>query len=208
MSDVVWFVYSQVTDAITIHQVFQSGRKEYAFPLLAILVLPFLLVYVLVARMAVKQYHSRVTLSTSQGKCRVCLHKTASCLLGLAMSPLFFFSLEIGMITEGFGCALPDSVLLTTIELSTLYRMKSIVESVFNALPQAIIQTKLYIMGNDPGGIRVYIDTTLFLSSVIGSQLSILKTVALVLIELHLFGCNMQVYFSDLLNLRLLKRPP
>lgn len=49
LTDVVWTLYSQVTDAITIHQVFGSGEKVYAYLLLAVLLLPFLCIFLLVA---------------------------------------------------------------------------------------------------------------------------------------------------------------
>ena len=45
LTDVVWTMYSQVTDAITIHQVFGSGQLLYAYLLLAVLLLPFLCIF-------------------------------------------------------------------------------------------------------------------------------------------------------------------
>ena len=50
LTDVVYFMYSQVTNIITIHQVFQSGQLEFAYPLLALLLLPYAMTYVLVTR--------------------------------------------------------------------------------------------------------------------------------------------------------------
>ena len=82
-----------------------------------------------------------------------------------------------------------------------MYRAKSIVESVFNALPQAIIQTKLYTMGNDPNGIHVYINTPLFLASVFSSLASILSTIALLMIELYQFQYGTFNFLKRLIDL-------
>ena len=79
-------------------------------------------------------------------------------------------------------------------ELVTFYRMESVAEAVLNALPQAVIQTKLYLMGNDPNGILIYKNTNLFLVSISGSLTSMLKTVALIVIELHRYNCTVSSY--------------
>ena len=52
-SDVGWFLYSQVTAAITVHQVFSSGQLFYAYLLLVILLLPFAFMFILVARVSI-----------------------------------------------------------------------------------------------------------------------------------------------------------
>ena len=52
-------------------------------------------------------------------------------------------------------------------------------------------------MGNDPNGVHVYINTNLFLVSMIASLFSILKTVALVAIELHQYGCSLMGYTTQ-----------
>ena len=66
------------------------------------------------------------------------------------------------MIMEAFGIPAARWVLPAFCDLSTLYRAKSIGEAFLNALPQVIVQTKLYIMGNDPNGVCVYVDTALY----------------------------------------------
>lgn len=67
-SDVLWFIYSQVTDAVTIHQVFQSGQLRFAWILLAILVLPSAVMFLLVVRTLLKAYHERFVFVSSNGK--------------------------------------------------------------------------------------------------------------------------------------------
>ena len=81
-----------------------------------------------------------------------------------------------------------------------MYHLKSFAESFLNALPQAIIQSKLYVMGNDPRGVHVYINTTLFLYSVVGSLSSVLKSIALFIVELHEYNCTVVTYSSKLLK--------
>ena len=60
------------------------------------------------------------------------------------------------------------------------------------------MQTKLYTVGNDPNGIHAYINTTLFLYSVTGSAISVLKTVVLMIIERHQFQCSLVSYLTKL----------
>lgn len=77
-SDIVCFLYSQVTDGITIHQVFSSGQMKYAYLLLAILLLPFACIFLLVARVSVKHCLSRVDHSQSQSGSRSMGHQAGS----------------------------------------------------------------------------------------------------------------------------------
>lgn len=63
--------------------------------------------------------------------------------------------------------------------------MQSVAEAFLSALPQSVVQSKLYLMGNDPNGIHVYIDTSLFLVSTVASLFSVLNAVALIAIEHH-----------------------
>ena len=58
------------------------------------------------------------------------------------------------------------------------------------------------MMGNDPNGVRVYIDTTLFLYPVIGSLSLVLKSVIVVMVELHLSKRSFLAHCSGLLHLQ------
>ncbi|KAL3154975.1 hypothetical protein ABBQ38_011503 [Trebouxia sp. C0009 RCD-2024] len=205
-SDVVWFVYSQVTDAVTIHQVFSSGHRGYAFILLAILLLPYLLLFFLIMTVCVRYCQSMVS-GASQGRLRGWLCSIAAAVAGVVLSPFIFLACEFGMLVEATGIPAARWFLPASPELSTLYRFKSIAEAFFNALPQAIIQTKLYVMGNDPNGIHVYIDTALFIASAFGSLASVLKTVALMIFEVHQEGHGMFVYLKRLVVLVSVDKP-
>ena len=59
------------------------------------------------------------------------------------------------------------------------------------ALPQSVVQSMHDLMGNDPTGVHVYIDTKLFRFAIImvGSLVWNFMTVALTAIELHQYGC-------------------
>lgn len=83
------------------------------------------------------------------------------------------------------------------IDVVTFYRTQSVAEAFFSALPQSIVQSRLYLMGNDPNGVRVYINTNLFLISMVASLSSILKTVILVAVELHQYGCSLVAYTTQ-----------
>lgn len=203
-TDVVWTLYSQVTDAITIHQVFSSGQLLYAYLLLGILLLPFLCIFMLVARLSVKHCQSRfLPIGGHQPGCMsIAGRHVAAILVGILYAPVLFSGLEAAMLTEGFGvdAAIAAGLLPSAWELTTFYRAHSVAEAFLSALPQAVVQTKLYIMGNDPKGIHVYINTTLFMYSVVGSGLSILKTVVLMIIELHQFHVGLVLYFSKMVE--------
>ena len=191
VSDVFWTYYSQVTDAITIHQVFSSSRLDYACGLLAVLLLPFAIMFVLSATFSVKKCQEKVGGGTL-------MRRGAVFFLGLLLSPILFVGIEFLLIFHGIGVPLPSWWGALGIDLSTFYRMQSVAEAFSNALPQSIIQTKLYLMGNDPNGTHVYINTNLFLVSIIGSLFSILKTVAFMTVELHEYGYTLLGYSSKL----------
>ena len=72
------------------------------------------------------------------------------------------------MILQGVGVPLPACLKLFNVDLYTCYRLQSFAESFLSALPQSVLQSKLYMMGNDPRGVHVYINTTLFLYSIVG----------------------------------------
>ncbi|KAL3145840.1 hypothetical protein ABBQ38_015212 [Trebouxia sp. C0009 RCD-2024] len=200
LTDVVWTLYSQVTDAITIHQVFGSGQLLYAYLLLAILLLPFLCVFFLVAIISVRHCHSSVC---GQQHASIPLnrivHNLAAVVAGAVFAPVLFVVLEAAMLTEGFGFTIAESLVPTAVNLSSFYRVHAVAEAFLNALPQAVVQTKLYLMGNDPKGIHVYINTTLFFYSVAGSALSVLKTVLLMIIEVNQLRCSLVTYFRKLM---------
>lgn len=117
------------------------------------------------------------------------------------LSPLIYVALVVALLLEGVRLSVPHWCLPAPLSLSIAYRLKSVGESALNALPQAILQSKLYIMGNDPNGVRVYIDTNLYLYSVVGSLSSVLSTVALVMIEVHESQCGFFTYIKNLLEL-------
>ncbi|KAL3158542.1 hypothetical protein ABBQ38_010763 [Trebouxia sp. C0009 RCD-2024] len=199
LTDVVWTLYSQVTDAITIHQVFGAGQLLYAYLLLAILLLPFLCVFFLVAIISVRHC---LSLTCGQQYAAISpkrvVHTMVAIVGGMLFAPVLFLVLEAAMLTKCFGFTMAESLVPTAVDLSSFYRAHAVAEALLNAVPQAVVQTKLYLMGNDPNGIHVYINTTLFLFSVTGSALSFLKTVLLMIIELHQFHCGLVTYFRKL----------
>ena len=162
ISDVGWFIYSQVAAAITIHQVFSSGRLDYAYSLLAILLIPFAIMFILVARISVKRCQENIGGGTL-------MRRTAAPVIGLMLAPMLLFGIEVVLVFHGIGVPLPACWGSLGVDLVTFYRMESVAEAFLNALPQSVVQSKLYLMGNDPNGIHVYIDTNLFLFSMIGS---------------------------------------
>lgn len=187
VSDVGWTIYSQVTDAITIHQVVASKQLRYAYILLAILLVPFAVMFILVVRVS-------ITMCCEKVVSRSLIHRAAAPLSGLLLAPVLFVGLQLMLILHGVGIPLPAWWGSLGIDLGTFCRMQSVAEAVFSALPQSIVQTKLYLMGNDPRGVHVYIDTSLFLTSVVASLFSVLKTVALIAIELHQYGYTLFGY--------------
>ena len=200
VSDVGWTVYDQVNDAITIHQVFSSGHSFYAYSLLAILLVPYAIMFILVVRVSVTRCQEKVG-------CNTLMRHAAAAVIGLLLAPVLFFGLELALVFHGIGVPLPAWYGCLGVDLVTFYRTQSITEAFLSALPQSIAQSKLYLMGNDPNGIHVYISTNLYLFSMVGSLSSILKTVALILIELHLFGCNLLAYGLKLIQFRTLHQP-
>ena len=193
VSDVGWTIYDQVTDIITIHQVFSSGYMRYVYILLAILLVPFAVMFILVARVSIRRCQDKVACA-SLGRQAIAL------LIGLLLAPLLFVGLELALIVHGIGVPLPAWWARLNVDLVAFYRMQSLAEASLSALPQAVVQSRLYLMGNDPNGIHVYIDTNLFLVSIVGSLFSILKSVALVAIEVHQYECSLLGYCSKLVK--------
>lgn len=189
LSDILWSIYSQVTDAITISQVYKSGHVHYGHSLLALLLIPFAIMFVLTARVSIKLCQGKVGSGTL-------ILQVAAFSIGLLLAPVLFVAINLALVPHGlFGVPLPAWWGSLDIDLATFYRMQSVAEIV-SAIPQAALQTWLYLKGNDPHGVHVYIDTNLFLVSVIGSLFSILKTMALVTIELHKYSCSLTGHTS------------
>lgn len=197
-SDIVWYIYSQVTDGITIHQVFSSGQLKYAYWLLAILLLPSACIFLLVARVSVKHRLSRVDRGPLQSRSRSMMHQAGAVLASILISPVLFVAIQLDLLLQCFGFSVSKVFRLADFSLSSLYRTQSVFEAYFNAFPQAVLQTKLYLMGKDPNGIHVYINTTLYVYSVVGFLASVLKTVAFMIIEVHQSKCGFWVYLKQL----------
>lgn len=193
VSDVGWTLYDQVTDAITIHQVFSSGQMVYAYVLLVILLVPFAVMFILIVIFIIKRCQDMVT-----GESLV--RRAAALLTGLLLAPILFFGIELVLMLHGIGVPLPACWGYLGIDLVAFYRTQSVAEAFLSALPQAAVQSKLYLMGNDPNGIHVYIDTNLYLVSMVGSLFSIFKSVALISIEVHQYGCSLLGYCLKLVN--------
>lgn len=195
VSDVVWFIFSQVTDAITIHQVIESGHLHYAYVLLAILLIPFAFMFLLVVNVSFQGCQARIG-------CRTLFRRVAALLLGLIMSPLLFLFFECALLAHGIGIPLPTCVrsYALGVDMSTFYRAQSLAETFLNAVPQSVVQSKLYLMGNDPNGVHVYIDTTLFLFSITASLSSILKSIAVLMIEVYRYKLGVTEYLGKLVK--------
>ena len=187
ISDVFWTYYSQVTDAITIHQVFSSNRLDYARGLLVILLVPLLFMFLLIARVSIKRCQENMGSDTP-------IRRAAALLTGLLLAPILFVGLEFLLIFHGIGVPLSLWWGSLGVDLVTFYRTQSVLEAFTNALPQSVLQTKLYLMGNDPNGTRIYINTSLFLVSMIGSLFSVLTTLVFVTIELHQYRRSLSGY--------------
>ena len=194
-SDLAYSIYSLVTDIITIHQVFASGQFLYAYLLLAILLLPVDSVFCLFVAASVRWCHSRYAAGSLE-------QKVAAVLMGLTLSPLLFLMLHVGLVLYSLGVSLPAwfDLIAMGVDFRTFYRTQSLAESMLNALPQSIIQSKLYIMGNDPHGVHVYIDTRLYLASVVGSLSSVLKSVVVFITEQSQYNHGFLAYVSALLR--------
>ncbi|KAL3133112.1 hypothetical protein ABBQ38_007011 [Trebouxia sp. C0009 RCD-2024] len=190
VSDIGWTIYSQVTDAVTIHQVFSSGQLRYAYILLSILLIPFAIMFILIARVSIKVCQEQVG-------SRTLVRQAIAPLIGLLTAPILFVAIELMLVFHSLGVPLPAWWGSMDIDLVTFYRTQSVAEAFLSALPQSIVQSRLYLMGNDPNGVHVYINTNLFLVSEMGSLFSILNTVALVAVELHQYGCSLIGYTTQ-----------
>lgn len=183
----------QVIDALAIHQVFQSGQLTYAYILVAILLLPFAVMFLFVVRISVKVCLERMV-------CNIKFQRALAVLVGLVVSPVFFVLFEFALIFHGLGLPLPVWFESFGIDSFAFYRLQSFTETFLNATPQSVIQSKLYLMGNDPNGIHVYINTRLFLFSMTGSLLSVLKSAAVLATEPHHYRHSLKEYCHKLLR--------
>ena len=189
--DVVYFLYSQVTDVVTIHQVFGSGQLRYAYLLLAFLLFPFVCMLLPVAKVTTRMCASKFTVRTP-------MHTVFLYVAGMLLSPVMLLVLEFELILCGIGVPVPKWLQLADVDMYSVHRLQTYAESCLNAFPQALLQSKLYLMGNDPNGVHVYIDTTLFVFSMVGSMASILKTALVFSVERHTYTCGLVRYFSKL----------
>lgn len=194
LTDVVYFMYSQITDAITIQQVFASGQLRYAYLLLGIVLSPYVFLLVLVCRTSIKMCYR-----IAEG---VRLQAVAACFVGFLLAPITLLLLLLAMMVHGVGCPLPVWFQYLQVDIYTAYRAHSLAESFLNALPQSILQSKLYLLGNNPNGIHVYIDTLLYLYSIAGSFVSILKSIAFIIVDHHKCKCSFVEYCVNLFRLK------
>ena len=191
--DVVYFIYSQVTDIITVHQIFGSGELRYAYLLVAVLIFPYAFMLLPVARITIKLFQDHMTRKT---RARMAMAYVA----GVLLCPVMLLMLEFELILHGMGIPVSSWMKPFEVDLYTMHRLETFAESALNALPQSVLQSKLYLMGNDPNGVHVYIDTTLYLFSMTGSLASLLKTIAVFRVERHLYNCSLAAYFAKLLK--------
>ena len=132
-SDVAYTIYSAVTDAVTIHQVFGSGQSKYAYLLLSILLLTFAAVYIIVVATCIQVGQNQATGWSW-------MQKAAVLSLALLLSPAMFVLLELGMIFHGIGIPLPTWLSFSSIgiDVYSFYRLQAYFESALNALPQSV----------------------------------------------------------------------
>lgn len=105
VSDVACTTYSQVTDAITIHQVISSRQLVYAYLLLAILLVPFAVMFILVVRLSSKRCQKKIGSKMS-------VHRAAAPLIwAVVSSNLFLVSATASLLL------VLKSVVFITIEL-------------------------------------------------------------------------------------------
>lgn len=139
---------------------------------------------ILIARVSIKECQGKVGSGTL-------IRRAAAAVIGLLLAPVLFLAIEFALIFHGVGGPLPAFWGSLDIDLETFYRTQSVAEAFFSALPQSFLQSRLYLMGNDPNDVRVYINTNLFVVSITASLFSVLKTVVLIAIELHQYGCSL-----------------
>lgn len=116
------------------------------------------------------------------------------------MSPFLFFMFEFALLAHVFVLPLPAWSESFGVDPFAFYHLQSLAETFLNTAPQSINQSKLYLMGNDPKGVHVYIDTTLFLFSMTGSLFSVLKSAAVLATEPHYYSYTFKGYCLKLVR--------
>lgn len=98
VSDVAWtiYLYSQVTDAITCHQVISARQLVYAYILFAILLVPFAVTFILVVRHSTKRCQEKFGSKTT-------VHRAAAPLIELLPAPTLLLGLETALLLHGVG---------------------------------------------------------------------------------------------------------
>ena len=193
--DVVYYVYSIVSDILVIHQLLKADNK-YGYVLLGVLLLHYILVMAVVTWTHVK---------AEADKCR---RQSVSCrakrvAIGIAWSPVILVVLQFGVVLHCLRIPMPKYIehkFPGLPDVSAFYRLSSLIESIFNALPQSVLQTRFYLLGNTPKGLGQYINTKLFLYSVFGSLLSILKSFAVGLHGYHRAGQGFTLYVAQVVQ--------
>lgn len=195
MLDVVYYVYSQVTDILVIHQLTAAGNK-YGYILLGVLLLQYILVMGVVMLINVKA-------EADKCKWRPMIYRARRVAIGIAWSPVTMTVLEFGLVLNCLSIPMPKCIEHKFPELPDVpafYRLNSLFESIFNALPQSVLQTRFYLLGNSPQGLDQYINTELFLYSVVGSLLSMLKSFAVSLYGYRQANCGFMQYIAQILQ--------
>lgn len=141
--DVVYFLYSQITDIITIHQLFGSGQLRCAYLLLIVLLLPFAFMLVPVANITIRVCQDKMS-------AQIPLRAVLVYLVGVALSPVVVLVLECELILHGIGVPVPKRLQFAHVDMYSMHCLHTYAESFLNAFPQAVLQSKLYLMGNDP----------------------------------------------------------
>lgn len=132
--------------------------------------------------------------------CNTKLQRALAVLVGLVVSPFFVVLFEFALIFHGLGLPLPWWYESFGINSFAFSRLQSLAESFLDAAPQSVIQSRLYLMGSDPNGIHVYVDTWLIPFSMAGPLLSVLKTAAVLAIEPHHYSYTFKEYCQKLMR--------
>ena len=193
-SDVAYFLYSQVSDIVVVCQVLALGHSKYGYIMLGLLLLQYLVIFIVVACASIKGQ-----IASSAG--RAWPRKVMGCFMGWVRAPVVFCALEVGWLLDNLTLPVPGWLQRSTPDFASFYRLRSSVESLFNAVPQSVVQSYLYLLGNSAQGTGQYIDTWLFLYSVSGSLISIIKTVLTTLVEVRSSTHSFREYLGRLLAL-------
>ena len=117
------------------------------------------------------------------------LHRGAAVATWLLLSPAFYVICCLALVCHGIGLPLPEWFEILGVELFSLYCLQSLAKTLFNALRQSIIQTSCTSWAMIHMAF-MYIDTRLYLFSVVSLPFSVLKSLAVVMIECHTHSCR------------------